>query len=168
MLEIHPHPHEANAYRLTAEVFLPRPREEVFAFFCDAFNLEEMTPSWMQFAVITPGPIDMHEGALIDYRLKLRGLPIKWRTEITCWEPPFRFKDEQLRGPYRFWRHEHTFEEVDGGCLACDQVDYAVPGGKLAGGLIHKLFVGGDVRRIFEFRERTLREKFGARAEAAA
>ena len=75
-------------------------------------------------------------------------MPIRWRTEITCWEPPYRFRDEQLKGPYRYWRHEHTFENVEGGCLARDQVDYSVPGGKL----VHWLLVRGDVQRIFEYR----------------
>ena len=156
MLQITPHPDHSRAYRLTAEVFLPKSREEIFPFFADAYNLEELTPSWMNFSVLTPAPIDMHEGTLIDYKLRIRGVPLRWRTKITGWEPPYRFCDEQLKGPYRFWRHEHTFVNVDGGCLARDQVDYAVPGGKL----IHWLIVRRDVERIFEYRTEVLKRIF--------
>ena len=164
MLEITPHPNDPKAYRLKAEIFLPKSREEIFPFFGDAYNLEELTPKWMNFSVLTPAPIDMHEGTLIDYKLRLRGVPIRWRTKITCWEPPFRFCDEQLKGPYRFWKHEHTFEDVEGGCLCRDQVDYAVPGGKF----IHWLVVRRDVEKIFAYRSEVLRRLFaGESAEAS-
>jgi ligand-binding SRPBCC domain-containing protein len=150
------HPVTPGMYRLRAEIWLPRPSEEVFDFFADAFNLETITPPLLRFQVATLRPIAMHGGALIDYRLRLRGFPIQWRTEITGWEPPFRFVDEQVRGPYRLWRHLHTFVEHDGGTLMTDQVDYAVPGGPL----VHALAVRGDVRRIFEYRERKMTELF--------
>ena len=127
-------PHPGAAYRLQAEIWVPQPREEVFDFFADAFNLEAITPPWLNFSVKTPAPIAMETGTLIDYRLRLHGIPITWRTLISVWEPPFRFVDQQLRGPYRLWHHEHTFEELDGGTLVRDTVDYAVPGGPLVAG----------------------------------
>jgi ligand-binding SRPBCC domain-containing protein len=137
---------------------VPRQREEVFAFFADAFQLEAITPPWLNFRVFAPGPIEMKAGQLIDYRLRLRGWPIAWRTLISEWEPTRRFVDEQVRGPYRFWRHEHVFTEFESGTLVEDTVDYAVPGG----GLAHWLVVRGDLLRIFQFRGRTLRRIFGA------
>jgi ligand-binding SRPBCC domain-containing protein len=148
-------------YLLMSEVFLPRPREEVFHFFSDAFQLESLTPPWLKFQVLTPPPIELKPGAVIDYRLRVHGLPLRWRSEITAWEPPLRFVDEQRRGPYRHWIHEHVFEERDGGTLARDIVRYGVPGG----GLVHALFVGRDVRKIFEYRAKKLREVFGGKNE---
>lgn len=139
-----------------AELFLPRKREEVFPFFSDAHNLELITPPWVKFKVLTPRPIPMHAGALIDYRLRIHGFPLKWQTIIMAWEPPFRFVDEQKRGPYRLWRHTHTFEEKDGGTLCLDHVEYAVWGGEI----IHRLFVRRDVERIFAFRQEALRKQF--------
>ena len=140
-----------------AELWLPRPRPEVFAFFADARNLEAITPPWLKFEVLTPAPIAMRAGTLIDYRLRLHGFPIRWRTEITLWEPPVRFADTQLRGPYRLWEHTHTFVEKDGGTLCRDEVRYAVPGGAL----IERLFVRRDVEKIFAFRQETMRRRLG-------
>ena len=156
MITIVPHPTTPGVHRLTAEVLLPRTRTEIFEFFSDAGNLEAITPPWLNFAVVTPRPIEMREGALIDYRLRLRGIPIRWRTRISLWDPPFSFVDEQLRGPYRSWRHLHTFEEAEDGCLMRDQVDYIVPGGAL----MHRLFVRGDLLRIFGYREEVMRQRF--------
>jgi ligand-binding SRPBCC domain-containing protein len=138
------------------EVWLPRPRAEVFPFFADARNLGVITPPWVRFETLTPTPIDMRPGALIDYRIRLHGFPMRWRTEIETWEPPFRFTDRQLRGPYRLWHHTHTFEERDGGTLCRDEVRYAVWGGAL----VERLFVRGDIRRIFAFRREKLIELF--------
>ena len=140
-----------------AELWLPRPRPEVFAFFAEARNLEAITPPWLKFEVLTPAPIAMWAGTLIDYRLRLHGFPIRWRTEITLWEPPVRFADTQLRGPYRLWEHTHTFVEKDGGTLCRDEVRYAVPGGAL----IERLFVRRDVEKIFAFRQETMRRRLG-------
>jgi len=106
---------------------------------------------------VTPKPIEIKTGALIDYKLKVRGLPLRWRTLIRDWEPPHRFVDEQLRGPYRQWIHEHTFEPQDGGTLARDVVRYAVPFDFIA----HPLFVRRDIEKIFAFRQQALKEKFG-------
>jgi len=99
------------SYGLTTWQWLPRPREEVFRFFSDARNLQHITPAFLHFHVLTPNPIEMRRGALIDYRLKLRGVPLRWRSEITSWEPPQRFSDIQVRGPYAEWVHTHAFEE---------------------------------------------------------
>jgi ligand-binding SRPBCC domain-containing protein len=138
----------------TAELWLPLKREEIFPFFADAGNLEAITPPWVNFHTLTPTPIQMQAGTLIDYQLKIHGIPVKWRTRINAWEPPYRFVDEQLRGPYLKWVHEHTFEAQNGGTLCRDRVDYAVPGGWL----IDKLFVRRDVERIFAYRRERIAE----------
>jgi ligand-binding SRPBCC domain-containing protein len=145
-------------FEYRARIRVPRPRAEVFAFFADAGNLQELTPPWLRFEILTPRPVEMRPGALIDYRLHLRFIPIRWRTRITAWEPPYRFADEQLRGPYRLWLHEHTFEEDGDGTLCGDFVRYAVPFGALA----NRLLVARDVRKIFAYRERRLQEIFGS------
>lgn len=139
-----------------SEIFLPLSPAELFPFFADAANLEAITPPWLKFRIATPGPIEMREGTLIDYRLKVRGLPLRWRTLIKQWDPPFSFVDEQLRGPYRQWIHEHRFEAVEGGTMATDRVRYAVP----FDFLIHDWFVKPDVEQIFRFREQALRRRF--------
>lgn len=146
--------------RLTTALFIARPLEETFAFFADAANLQWITPPWLDFRILTPLPIAMREGALIDYRIRLRGVPIHWRTEITTWAPPLRFVDEQVRGPYRLWRHAHTFREVPGGTLADDTVDYLVPGGPL----VDALFVRGELDRIFRHRQHATLDAFGVEA----
>ena len=88
-------------HEFRTELWLPRPSEEVFEFFADPANLDAITPNWLSFPTITPGPIDMRVGAMLDYKLRIRGIPIRWRSKITAWEPPYRFVDEQVRGPYR-------------------------------------------------------------------
>jgi ligand-binding SRPBCC domain-containing protein len=144
-------------FTFESEQQLARPVGEIIHFFADARNLQAITPEWLDFQVLTPGTIEMKAGTLIDYRLRVHGLPLRWRTHIKVWEPPHRFVDEQLRGPYRQWIHEHTFTEHNGGTLARDVVHYAVPGGSL----IHKLFVRRDVERIFAFRQGQLQARFG-------
>lgn len=142
---------------LRTELWLPRPRAEVFAFFADALNLQCITPDWLHFSVLTPAPIHMRSGLLIDYALKMRGLPLRWRSEITAWEPPFRFVDEQRRGPYRLWIHEHCFGEKNGGTVVTDHVRYAV----LGGALVNRLFVRRDLERIFAHRREKVLQRFG-------
>ena len=117
----------ASGPNLTAEVVVPGTIGDVFAFFSDAHNLEAITPPWLRFRLLGPGPLEVREGTVIDYRLRLHGLPLRWRSAITAWDPPHRFADEQLRGPYRRWHHEHTFTEVDGGTRVRDRVDYECP-----------------------------------------
>ena len=144
-------------YTLETELWLSRARQEVFPFFAEARNLERLTPPWLRFEVLTLAPIDMRAGALIDYRIRVHGFPIRWRTEITEWTPPHRFIDVQRRGPYRVWQHTHTFEERDGGTSCLDHVAYRPRGGALA----HWLFVKRDVERIFRYRQQRLQELFG-------
>jgi ligand-binding SRPBCC domain-containing protein len=144
-------------FRFDAALWLPRTRPEVFEFFADALNLEKITPPWLEFRVITPQPIQMREGAEIEYRLKIRGIPIWWRSRITVWDPPRRFVDEQMRGPYRLWIHEHHFTEESGGTSCEDSVQYA----PLGGALINKLMVERDVRQIFAYRSGRLKEMYG-------
>jgi len=148
---------EGGDHVLRAEQWLPRSRDEVFPFFADARNLERITPEFLRFEVLTPDPIEMREGALIDYRLRLRGIPIRWRTRIAAWEPNERFVDEQIKGPYRKWEHEHTFEDAEGGVYVRDRVAYRVPGGAL----VNRLLVQRDVVGIFEHRQRVLADLFG-------
>ena len=135
--------------------FIPRPRSEVFAFFSDAINLERITPPFLHFRIVTPLPLDIHEGALLDYRLSLFGFPFAWRTRIDVFEPDLRFIDTQLRGPYKLWRHLHEFDEVAGGTRMLDRVDYEVPLGPL-GDLARALFVTRTVEKIFDFRAQAI------------
>lgn len=142
--------------RLEATQFLPQPRERLFEFFADAFNLESLTPPWLRFTVLTPAPISITAGTILDYRLRLRGIPLRWQSRISVWEPPLRFVDEQVRGPYRRWHHEHAFEAVEGGTVCRDIVEYKAPGGNC----IHALLVRPDLRRIFAYRQRRMAELF--------
>ncbi|RPI90270.1 MAG: CDP-paratose 2-epimerase [Planctomycetaceae bacterium] len=148
---------ERESYRLQAQVWLPRARAEVFDFFCDAFNLETLTPAFLHFHVLTPRPIVMQRGSLIDYSLRLHRIPVRWQSEISEWEPPVMFVDRQVRGPYRLWHHEHRFEEQNGGTLCLDDIHYRVPGRAL----VHRLLVKADLARIFTFRQTKLLELFG-------
>jgi len=143
-------------FLLERNTWLPRPIEEIFAFFSDARNLQTLTPPWIAFRILTPGNIEMKAGALIDYEIRLHRLPLRWRTEIQVWEPPNRFVDAQLRGPYRSWVHEHRFEARDGGTMVGDIVEYSV----LGGAVVNKLFVARDVARIFDYRTQKLAELF--------
>jgi ligand-binding SRPBCC domain-containing protein len=138
---------------------LPLPVEEVFPFFADARNLEAITPPWLRFRVATPGAIQMRAGTLIEYRLRLHGLPVRWLTRISEWVPGERFVDEQVRGPYALWHHTHLFEPDGAGTIVRDRVRYRLPLGPL-GAAAHILLVRRDLERIFGFRqaavERTL------------
>ena len=142
------------------ELWLPLPPEEVFPFFGNAANLDAITPPWLHFRILTPLPIVMREGTVIDYRLQVNGISLRWRTRISAWQPPHRFVDEQLRGPYRQWIHEHTFEPCNDGTLARDLLRYAVP----FDALLHRWFVRPDIERIFEFRAVALKRCFAAAA----
>lgn len=153
---ITPQPGKRGEYELNCEVVVPHGRDEVFEFFADAHQLERITPPWLQFQVLTPKPIEMTAGTLIDYKLRLHGIPVNWRTEISIWEPGVRFVDRQLKGPYRYWLHEHTFEDVPDGTRMIDTVTYGVPGGRL----VHRLLVKRDLLKIFEFRQRTFLKLF--------
>ena len=140
--------------------WIPRPIDEVFVFFSDARNLEEITPSWLGFRILTPGPIRIAGGTRIRYRLRLHGIPVGWETEIREWNPPSRFVDVQLRGPYQLWHHTHRFEPKDGGTLMTDIVRYRLPLG-IIGRVVHHLKVRRDVERIFDYRAEQIQEVFG-------
>ncbi len=142
---------------LTRELTLDLPRTEVFDFFADAGNLERITPPELNFKIVTPQPIEIQQGTLIDYRLKLHGLPMKWRTEISVWEPPFRFVDMQLKGPYKQWIHTHTFtEQDDKRTLSEDEVRYRLPVEPF--GDIAHFFIRKQLDRIFDFRQLAVAE----------
>lgn len=132
-------------------VTFAEPPETVFAFFSDAANLQRITPAFLDFRILTPLPIEMRPGALIEYRLKIHGVPVRWCTEISEWAPPSRFVDTQVRGPYRRWVHTHRFESVPEGTRMTDRVEYASPGWMFEP-LVHHLFVKGNVERIFAHR----------------
>jgi ligand-binding SRPBCC domain-containing protein len=126
-----------------------RPISDVFDFFADAHNLEGLTPASLQFAIVNSRPIEMRAGTTIEYRLRIHGIPTRWRSEIAMWQPPHRFVDVQLRGPYRFWRHEHAFREDADATIVFDHVRYQAPGGRLA----NRVLVARDLRRIFHYRQ---------------
>jgi ligand-binding SRPBCC domain-containing protein len=144
-----------------SEIWLPRTASQIFSFFGDARNLEIITPPWLRFEILTQDPMEMRDGTLIDYRLRLRSIPLRWRSRIEVWEPPRRFIDIQVKGPYRRWHHEHVFEPRNNGTLCIDHVRYAVLGGLL----VDRLFVRRDVAKIFEFRRKRLLELFQGDAE---
>ena len=149
-------PDEQIGYRLRAQMTVDLPIDVVFDFFADAMELERITPPWLNFSVLTPQPIIMRQGLLLDYRLQIRRIPIFWTTEISEWDRPIRFVDQQLRGPYRRWYHENTFEELNGQTIVRDDVHYIPRGGRL----IHQLFVKPDLEKIFRFRQDKLSEIF--------
>jgi ligand-binding SRPBCC domain-containing protein len=134
--------------------YLPLDLETVFSFFADARNLERLTPPWLHFEILSSMPLEMLEGTLIDYRLRLRGIPIRWQSEIVAWEPPFRFVDQQRKGPYRLWAHEHRFKAAGDGTLVTDSVEYAVSGREV----VNRLLIRPDLDRIFDYRARQLEE----------
>ncbi len=143
-------------HRLEREQFLAQPVDEVFPFFADAYNLERITPPLVRFRVVSQDPAEMRVGTLIEYRLRLHGLPVEWLTRIEAWEPNKGFVDNQLVGPYRLWHHTHTFEERDGGTLMRDTVRYAMPAwpfGELAMPLVRR-----DLETIFDFRRYNVEE----------
>ena len=142
-------------HRFTAETTLPLPRATVFPFFSAAENLERITPAELRFRIVTPYPIEMREGARIVYSLRLFGVPFEWETLISRWDPPNEFVDEQTRGPYRTWIHQHRFSDAGDGTRITDEVTYSLPLfplGELAAPL-----VALQVRRIFRYREGAIR-----------
>ncbi len=135
------------------------PIEQAFEFCVDAANLEPMTPPWVHFEVTTPGEVILRQGVLLDYRLKLHGVPLRWQGRIEIWEPPLRFVDIQARGPYALWEHTHLFErDGDAATVVHDHVRYALPLGPL-GAIAHRLFVRRDLERIFDYRSRVASER---------
>ena len=147
-------------HTLRSEQWIPRTPDEVFAFFSDAHNLETITPTWLGFRTLTRSPIPMAAGTKIQYRLTIHGAPVRWTTEIREWDPPRRFIDIQLRGPYRLWHHTHTFAPENGGTRMRDTVRYRLPFGPI-GRLVNVLLVRRDVDRIFTYRSSKIAQIFG-------
>lgn len=145
------HRPERGIQTLHSETLVAVPLARAFDFFSDAQNLERLTPPWLSFKINTPLPIDMREGALIDYLIELYGVPIPWRTRIDAWEPGVRFIDRQVAGPYRWWHHEHRFEATAGGTRVIDHVEYVPRAAWLSSWLVKR-----DVQRIFNYRQTAL------------
>jgi ligand-binding SRPBCC domain-containing protein len=148
-------------HRLTRSQSIARPLDEVFAFFSNAAHLETITPPFLRFRIVTPLPIEMRAGTRIDYALSLWGLPMRWRTRITCFEPNRRFVDEQEAGPYAHWRHVHEFEADGHGTRMTDTVTYRLPFGTL-GALAHPLWVERQLDAIFDYREQAVLRRLGS------
>lgn len=147
-------------HHLDREQLVPRPVDEVFGFFAEAANLELITPPWLGFNLTAPEPVAMGVETLIEYRLHLHRLPLRWVSRIALWEPGRTFVDVQVRGPYRVWRHRHEFEASGGGTLVRDHVDYALPLGRL-GDLAHRAFVARDLAQIFDYRRAAVARLLG-------
>jgi ligand-binding SRPBCC domain-containing protein len=158
LTEIYPPVHRQER-RFATTQFLPRSVKEIFPFFSRAENLEELTPPWLKFHVLSKSTPKIEEQTLIDYRLRIHGVPWRWRTRIESFIPNQRFVDTQLRGPYARWHHTHCFEAVPGGTLVHDEVFYKLPGGA-AGQALAGSFVRRDVEQIFDYRRRKLAEIF--------
>ncbi|MFQ5898133.1 MAG: SRPBCC family protein [Candidatus Methylomirabilia bacterium] len=144
---------------LETRLWLSRSRAEVFAFFAEPQNLAAITPRWLGFALIA-APRELEAGAVIDSRLRWLGLPLRWRSMIREYDPPYRFVDVQLRGPYDRWEHRHLFLEGDGGTWVEDRVTYRLPLGPLGRG-VHSLLVRRQLEAIFAYRDARLLERFG-------
>ncbi len=144
---------------LTCEQFLPYPIDRVFDFFKKPENLDHVTPANLGFKILTPSPIPMAEGTVIDYTIRLYGIPMKWQTVITDYDPPHSFTDTQVKGPYKTWIHTHRFTPKDGGTLMADEVQYEVPLGFL-GDIVKAVFVQKEVEKIFAYRKKIIGDLF--------
>lgn len=147
-------------FELKRQQFVPRPLREVFPFFERPENLALITPSWLGFRIVTPSPIRMMEGTVIEYSIKVMGIRARWKSRISVYDPPGAFADEQLEGPYTFWHHTHRFIEVDGGTLLVDEIRYGMPFGIL-GRIVHNLIVRKQLQRIFNHRAQAIERMFG-------
>jgi ligand-binding SRPBCC domain-containing protein len=143
-------------YMIKSSIWLPAPRERVFSFFSDPKNLQQITPNWLHFRILRSSTPEIGAGTVLDYKLRLRGVPIRWQSEITAWEPTLRFIDQQRRGPYRLWIHQHLFTEKEGGTQIEDLVEYAIIGGRL----VNRFLVRPDLEKIFAYRQEALRHLF--------
>ena len=157
-LEFSESPHPRATTRLRARAWVAAMPTELFAFFSEADNLQRLTPARLQFRVTTPSPVVMQDGTQIDYRLKVYGIPLRWKSEIRDWDPPREFVDVQLHGPYRYWHHRHRFEPSDDGTVVIDEVDYSPPGGRI----VDRMLVRRELRTSFTYRMEQLAELFPA------
>lgn len=157
---------ETLLYTLERSQVLPAPRADVFAFFEDPRNLGEITPTEMGFKILKMDDLPMRPGFRIKYRIKVFGAPVTWVTKIIEYKAGSRFVDDQMKGPYAVWRHEHRFEDVEGGTLMRDRVQYSLPFGIL-GRAVHGLLVARQLRYIFDYREKVIGERFAVTAEEA-
>lgn len=156
----------SGTYRLERTQLIPHPIEHVFAFFAEAGNLELITPPFLHFRILTPSPIQMKTGTLIDYQLRLFHIPFRWTTRIETFAPCRYFTDVQIAGPYRLWHHRHEFSVIPEGTLVRDVVDYKLPFGSL-GTLAHILFVQRTLQKIFDYRQEQVETLFRKKKTAA-
>jgi ligand-binding SRPBCC domain-containing protein len=159
-------PFYMKTYSLHRRQLIRRPLQEVFRFFSRPENLAEITPASLGFQMLTPQPIVMKDGAVIDYLITLFGLPLRWRTLITEFSPPHRFVDLQLRGPYAYWHHTHSFVETDDGTIVADEVRYALPFG-LLGRAAHTIVIRRQLNHVFDFRARILEQYFSSSSKTS-
>ncbi len=147
-----------------AEQLVPRPLAEVFEFFSRAENLEQLTPKWLNFRILSVEPVPVRKGTLMRYSLRWRIFPIRWTSEVIEWEPPYRFVDVQRKGPYKLWHHEHRFVAESNGTGITDEVRYLLPLG-VFGSMAHKLKVKKDVETIFAYRTEVVNRLFGEKGQ---
>ena len=154
-------------YTLRREQWVASPLQRIFPFFAQPENLALITPPSLRFRLLTPRPVDMEKGRIIDYTIRVMGLPVRWRTLITGYEPPRCFVDEQISGPYSFWHHTHRFEPRDGGTLLYDEVHYVLPLALIAPvrGLVYTLYVRPSMEQIFDYRKQVFTLLFGGTPE---
>jgi ligand-binding SRPBCC domain-containing protein len=149
-------------YTFKKAITIEKPLEQVFQFFSKAENLTKITSANLNFEILSPLPIKMEEGVLIDYRIKLYHIPFRWQTKITVWKPPFKFVDVQLKGPYKLWIHDHFFEESATGTRMSDYIEYQIPGGLFAP-IIHQQKIRKDIENMFDFRKKIIDQIFLSR-----
>jgi ligand-binding SRPBCC domain-containing protein len=135
--------------------------DQVFDFFSKAENLEKITPPFLKFKIMTKKPINLKQGTIIDYKLNLRKVPFKWKTKITAWDPPYKFEDTQVKGPYKQWIHTHTFKQTEIGTMIKDRIEYRSPGW-IFEPIINKLFVRPDIEKIFKYRREQFQRYFNS------
>jgi ligand-binding SRPBCC domain-containing protein len=147
-------------YELTDHFIITADIQNTWTFFSRAENLTRITPPWMHFRILTPGPLDLQQDSLIDYSIRLHGLPMRWRTRIIDWTPPHQFIDLQLRGPYTLWHHQHTFRACDEGTACTDRVIYKLPAGPI-GPVVHAIQIRRMLTEIFRYRRTVIRKDLG-------
>jgi len=146
-------------YIFESKLVIDKPIYEVFEFFCKAENLQKLTPPTLNFKILTELPIEMKKGSRIDNRIKLYGVPVKWKTEITKWDPPFEFEDTQLKGPYKLWKHRHIFKDLGDKTEMTDIVEYN-PKGFPFNTILDKLIVKKEIEKIFNYRTEKINQYF--------